>query len=185
MNFLNLQSYPIDEIIGDSSVINNGIINQIVGIIILAFLIILVIYLYFAMAFWYTAKKTGIENEWAGIAWLPFAWPYLMARMAKKPWWPAIVFGFLGFIIAIFFIPLGATAFAFIIWAIAIILWIFIIYWNWFICIERKKPAWWSLITPILIVLSTLIGLSLNVTMAWISAILSILGIIWMFVMCS
>src|SRR6266849_10516763 len=56
------------------------------GILILALLIGLVVYVYIALAVQTIAEKTNTENAW--LAWIPIANLILLLNIAKKPiWW--------------------------------------------------------------------------------------------------
>ncbi len=89
------------------------------------FLVIAVLYVYFALALQTIAKKTNTENAW--LAWIPIVNVILMLNVAKKPlWW---------FILCL--IPIVSIV-------------IFIIVWM-AIAEARGKPGWWGilLIVPV------------------------------------
>lgn len=144
-------------------------------IIIIGSIILLGLYLYTVLAFYATSKKVKVGDHWAGIAWIPFAWPYLMSQMAKKHWWPAVVFGFYGFLIPLLFLPLGGLTVAILSWVVSAIVVIYMTYWTWHICEERERAGWLSIISPLLMVLAmVLVYLS-----AIVSLILNLLSLVW------
>ncbi len=99
-------------------------------------LILLGLYVYFALALMTIAKKLRYKNLW--LAWIPIANFFLFPILAKKHWaW--------GFII---FVP--------------IVGFIFYIIWSWNIYEQRKYPGWLAL-APILTVIP-IIGILAGIT---------------------
>ncbi len=49
----------------------------------------LVLYIYIAICLMFIAQKTGTKYPW--LAWIPIANVFLMAMIAKKPWWWALI----------------------------------------------------------------------------------------------
>lgn len=88
------------------------------------------IYVYMALALMTIAKKTRTEPAW--LAWIPIANFYLMAKIARVPWWT-----FLAFFLALipFVNILGAPLF------VGVTIW-----WWWRICERRAYPGWLALL---------------------------------------
>jgi hypothetical protein len=89
------------------------------------FLVIITMYVYFALALQTIAKKTNTENDWW--AWVPILQGVLMLNIAKKPvWW-----------IVLLIVPLVGLVFGILAWMS--------------IAEARNKPSWWGilLIVPV------------------------------------
>ena len=94
------------------------------GIIFLIWLIVVIgLYVYYAICLSTIAKRTATENPW--LAWIPIANVVLMLQIAKKPvWW-----------IILAFIP------------IVNIVWIVLMIIVWMAIAERVgKPNWWGIL---------------------------------------
>lgn len=114
------------------------------GAFLMVFVVImLVVYIYAALAVMGIAKKTKTDNGW--LAFIPIANIYLMTQMAGvSGWWTlGILASFVPFI--------GGLA----VLAGMIYLW-------WIIAEKIKKPGWWSLLMLIPIVNLVILGI-----MAW------------------
>ncbi len=103
------------------------------GILLIALVIGLAVYLYVAFALMTLAKKMKIERPW--LAFIPVANLYLMSKMAKMHWWPVIL-------------TVG-TLFSEISEFFTFALTIFAVIWMWKIFEEFKKPGWWAILMPI------------------------------------
>lgn len=90
------------------------------GFLLIFCILLLVLYVYHALALQTIATKTNTENAW--FAWIPILNIILMLNIAKKPiWW-----------IVLFLIPLVNIVFIVIVWmAIAEV---------------RNKPTWWGIL---------------------------------------
>lgn len=106
---------------------------------VVAIIMILAFYVYFAFVLMTLAKKTGTEKAW--LAWIPVVNMYLLIKIAKLPsWWlfalllPAIPF-------------IGGVA-----------LYGIYIYWWWRIAEARKFPGWISLLMIIPVVNLAIMG---------------------------
>ena len=97
---------------------------------IIAFIIVVIIYIYAALAYMALAKKIGTPNGW--LAFIPVANTYLMSQMAGMPWWPMLLM--IGF-----FIPFFQVFFI-----IAFL--VFSLIWAWKIFEKVGRPGWWVLI---------------------------------------
>ncbi len=93
------------------------------GLMIVAVIVSIAIYVYYALAFQSIAKKLNYSKPW--LAWIPVANLFLYPILAKKHW----AMGFL------FLVPIVGTIFYFI--------------WLWKIYTLRKYPGWLSLV-PVL-----------------------------------
>jgi hypothetical protein len=90
------------------------------GFLFLFCIILLVAYVYHALALQTIAQKTNTENPW--LAWIPIANVILMLNIAKKPiWW-----------IILFLIPLVNIVFIVLVWM--------------GIAEARNKPNWWGIL---------------------------------------
>lgn len=109
----------------------------------LGFVIVLIIgfYVYTSLVLMTIAKKTRTKDPW--MAWIPILNLYLMAKIAKAPWWTLIVM-----IISVFVPVIGFAI------STGIMLW-----WWWNICKARKKPEWYSLLLLIPIVNLIIMGI--------------------------
>ena len=105
----------------------NGVLAPALGAVFLMimFLILIALYVYFALALQTIAKKTNTENDWW--AWVPILQAVLMLNVAKKPvWW-----------IILLLIPVVGLVFGILTWMA--------------IAEARNKPNWWGilLIVPV------------------------------------
>ncbi len=90
------------------------------GFLFIFCIILLVAYVYHALALQTIAQKTNTENGW--LAWIPIANLILMLNIAKKPiWW-----------IILFFIPLVGFVMLVLVWM--------------GIAEARNKPNWWGIL---------------------------------------
>lgn len=101
---------------------------------VVALIIALVMYVYFALAYMTIARKLKTEPAW--LAWIPIANVYLIWKMSAAPVWSLVVFiagvfagviPIIGFILA--FAPLAMS-----------------VYWMWLIAEKRNFPGWISLL---------------------------------------
>lgn len=107
------------------------------------FVVMLLIYIYVAIALMAIAKKTDTKDRW--LAFIPIANIYLMTQVAKLPGWYT-----LGFLLA--FVPfIGQFAFM----ALMAFIW-------WKIAEKIGRPGWWGLLTLIPAVNLVVMGI-----MAW------------------
>lgn len=105
--------------------------------------VMLALYVYFALALMFIAKKTNTKNAW--LAWIPIANIYLMTQVGKIPaWWT------LSFLLPI--IPfVGGLAMA----AAMVYIW-------WKIAEAVHRPGWWGILLIIPVVNLVIVGI-----MAW------------------
>jgi hypothetical protein len=153
-------------------------------------------YVYFALAQMTAAKKLKTENEW--FAWIPIANLFLMAKMAKKAYWPIYLF-LAGIAFQIFFGIIGAILFvvtknsvllsifqytnSIISYAISGILAFYSAKWLMTICERLNKPKEWGLISLVISMFILAIGL-INLIFASVAGIIImylviIIGWIW------
>ena len=120
--------------------ITSGIMAMIAGMLVVALIVALVLYVYMAIALMTIAKKTNTPNSW--LAWIPIANIYLMTQIAKVQWWT--MFAFL-----LVYIPfIGALAF------MAVFIW-----WWWKIAEARNMPGWYGILLIIPIVNLVIVGI--------------------------
>jgi succinate dehydrogenase hydrophobic anchor subunit len=99
----------------------NAAAAALAGTFMLFFLGILLIgYVYMALALQTIADKTSTQNEW--LAWIPIANIFLMLDIAKKPMWWFILF----------LIPLVNIVIGIMVWM--------------GIAVARHKPDWWGIL---------------------------------------
>ncbi len=65
------------------------------GSFIIALLISVAVYVYYAYSLMTIAHKTGTDGGW--MAWVPILNVYLMCKVADKPWWWLLVIAFIPF----------------------------------------------------------------------------------------
>lgn len=82
--------------------------------------VMLVGYIYMALALQTIADKTSTPNAW--LAWIPIVNLILMLQIAKKPMWWFILF----------FVPLANIVIAIMVWM--------------GIAVARQKPDWWGIL---------------------------------------
>jgi hypothetical protein len=111
--------------------------------------VFIVIYLYVSFALMTMAKKMKEEKPW--LAFIPVANLYLMSKMAKMHWWPAVLIIFA-------FIPIIGQL-------LSIVVSVFAIIWMWKIFEHFKRPGWWSVLQVIPLV--NLVYLVLLGKVAW------------------
>ena len=100
-----------------------GLFATLAGLIVVAIIIGIAVYVYSALAWMTIAKKLKYDKGW--LAWIPIASFFLLPILAKKKW----TWGF------IFLVPIVNI--------------VFMIIWTWDIYEQRKYPGWLSLL-PIL-----------------------------------
>jgi len=106
---------------------DNAFAAALAGTFMLFFLGILLIgYVYMALALQTIADKTSTQNAW--LAWIPIANIFLMLDIAKKPMWWFILF----------LIPLVNIVIAIMVWM--------------GIAVARHKPDWWGILMIVPIV---------------------------------
>jgi len=163
----------------------------------------LIVYVYFSLSIMKTAEKLNISDKWKGMAWLPPVVPYLFSQMAKKKWWPAVVFTVAPFVMSIISSVLmvssiqsgiasmvmggsgmgGSIGYLIpqIISLLSVLtLIVFTFIWIWKICELRERPGWWAIVTPAAFVIGlTFIALKISS----VAMIMIAIGILWQFVL--
>ncbi|MBW2997289.1 hypothetical protein KY349_03040 [Candidatus Woesearchaeota archaeon] len=106
-------------------------------------IVMLAVYVYFALALMFIAKKKNTKNAW--LAWIPIANVYLMTQVAGVPaWWTlAVLLPIIPFI--------GGLA-----------MMVVMVYLWWKIAEAIGKPGWWGILLIVPIVNFVIIGI-----MAW------------------
>lgn len=106
----------------------------------------LIIYVYLALCLMFIAQKTNTKYPW--LAWIPIANIFLMAMIAKKPWWWALII-VLAYGIAASLMSGDVSWLAWLFDIVAIVFMILI----WIpICQARNRPGWWVVLLFIPIV---------------------------------
>jgi hypothetical protein len=113
----------------------------------------LIFYVYMAICIMFIAQKTGTKYPW--LAWIPIANVFLMAMIAKKPWWWALII-VLAYVIAWGAMNGNITWLGFLLYIVvlvfAILIWVPI-------CQARSRPGWWVIFLLIPIVNLVFIGI--------------------------
>ncbi|MGA2158738.1 MAG: hypothetical protein ABSG90_05930 [Dehalococcoidia bacterium] len=113
----------------------------------------LVLYIYIAICLMFIAQKTGTKYPW--LAWIPIANVFLMAMIAKKPWWWALII-VLAYSVAVGMMS-GSLSWLGYIFDIAAFVFLILIWIG--ICQARSKPGWWVILLIIPIVNLIFIGI--------------------------
>ena len=111
-----------------------------VGLAIFALILALAVYVYVSWALMTIAKKTKTTPAW--MAWIPVANFFLAARIAKTPWWTALIFIVAGWI-------------PFVGWIISVVIGG---YWFWRIAERRKYEGWVGLLIVVPVVNLIILG---------------------------
>ncbi len=144
---LNLTS----ETIGSSPEFLAGILAFIAGMMILAVILSIGLYIYTSFAYMAIGKKAKLKTP--GLSWIPGVGPLIIAfQTSKMHWWPwllliGIVIPFVNFIAILVFL-------------------VFAIIWQWKMLEAIKKPGWWILLM-LIPGIGTLIWLILLGVAAW------------------
>ena len=152
-----------------------GVIGVMLLLLFMYFLFILGLYLYTSLAFMAIAKKTNTEPAW--LAWIPIANLALLAKIARRHWWPILLIipGMITYIGGIILLAIGLKVLGIvflILYALIILafgVFITMCYWDMFKAVHR--PGWWSLTA----IISSLIGI---ICVAFESLGIKIFGII-------
>ena len=126
-----------------------------VGIgLVVAIVIGLILYVYMALCLMFIAQKTGTKYPW--LAWIPIANVFLMAMIAKKPWWWALIV-VIAFGLASAFMrgDIGWLGWVFEIVGLVFMVLIWIDIFR-----ARNRPAWWVVLMFIPIVNLVIIGIT-------------------------
>ncbi len=120
-----------------------GDLGELIGFIVILFLVGLAVYIYTAFALMSIAKRTNTPNPW--LAWIPIANIYLTTQIAGvEGWWT------LSLLLAVIpFVNLVG-------------IWIFLginVWWWWRIVERLRKPGWWGILTLIPIVNLVIMGI--------------------------
>ena len=113
----------------------------------------LVLYVYTAICLMFIAQKTGTKYPW--LAWIPIANVFLMAMIARKPWWWVLII-LLAYAIAAGSMKSGFAWFGYLL--IIVVLVFLILIWI-SICQARNRPGWWVILGFIPIVNLVFIGI--------------------------
>lgn len=110
------------------------------GFLIVVAVILLVVYIYSALALMFIAKRTKTKNAW--LAWIPIANIYLMTQIGglHPAWTLSILLAFIPFIGGVALVAIYA-------------------YFWWNIAEKCKKPGWWGILMLIPIVNFVLMGI--------------------------
>src|SRR3989338_3295810 len=122
------------------NVLPGNLMALIAGMFLVALIIGIALYIYFAFALMAIAKKTNTPNGW--LAFIPIANVYLMTQIAKLPGWYTLA-------ILLPLIPaIGPVA-----------LMVVMAYFWWKICEQLGKPGWWGVLTLIPVVNLVIMGM--------------------------
>ena len=135
---------------------------------------------FFILALRDTAKKLKVPHDWASISWLLVTHPYLMANMARKPWWPVIVAVPASILISL--LSVFGKFFVALSFIVSLSFAGYVIYLNWRICQMRSRPGWWAIIALASILLAIIFSL-IGGALVIFSILLLIFAIVWQFIM--
>ena len=138
-----------------------GIVGIVLGVI-----LGLAVYVYGSKCFMFIAQKTDTKYPW--LAWIPLANFFLLAMIARKPWWWALImvlalvaaWGVEGSALVLRALDFtqGLRAEVFVGWALEIVeLVFFVLIWIG-ICRARNRPGWWVILLIIPIVNFVFLG---------------------------
>lgn len=134
-NFTNLNISDIANL--NYSELTKAFAGLIAGLVILAVIIGIAVYIYQSFAYMSIGKKAKVKNP--GLAWIPFIGPIIIAyETSDRHWWPWLLL--IGLVIPIVNI-LAAILFA-----------VFVLVWKWDMLEEINRPGWWILISLIPVV---------------------------------
>ena len=126
------------------------------GIIGALFIAGIILYIYTAICLQFIAKKTSTRYGW--LAWIPVANIFLMAMIAKKPWWWALIL-VLADVVGVTVGTITGGEPIWLVWILSIIALAFYILICIGICQARNKPAWWAILLFIPVVNLVFYGL--------------------------
>ena len=111
----------------------------------------LILYIYMALCLMFIAQKTDTKYPW--LAWIPVANVFLMAMIARKPWWWALI------MVLAYAVAAGVmSAVAWLGWIFEIVGLVFMIL-IWIAIFQaRHRPGWWVIWMFIPIVNLVMIG---------------------------
>jgi uncharacterized membrane protein YhaH (DUF805 family) len=120
---------------------------------VIALIVFIAVYVYLALAFLKIGKKAGLEENAAGLSWIPFFGPIVVTYLVSgMHWWPWIVIS-IGMMILLVLVNIGVFSFFLgtIFYGIVGVFLLLgtIIYWMWKTFAAVGKPGWWALIAPI------------------------------------
>ncbi len=116
------------------------LITLLAGFFVAFIIILIIVWIYMALALMAIAKKTKTPNAW--LAWIPIANFYLMTQIGGiSGWWTLLLLAG--------FIPLVGS----------LVLAVFSIYLWWKIAEARHRPGWWGILTIIPIVNFIIMGM--------------------------
>lgn len=149
MRFLFLQNLGLDPNVFANLGLSSGMIGPIMALIaaflVIAFIILVGVYIYTSLAFMAIAKKA--KYAYPGIVWIPFLGPLIVTnRISKMHWWPLLLL--IGF-----WIPFIGPI-------LSLVVFVFSIIWLWKTFEKIKKPEWWAILYIIPIVNLVIIGIA-------------------------
>jgi hypothetical protein len=139
------------------------LIGLAIGVLIILFAVLVMVYIYLSLAFMSIGKKAGLSENTAGLAWIPFFGPLLISYLAANMhWWTwiltiTLIIPFVNFVTGLIFI-------------------VYTIIWGWKMFTAVGKPGWWSivpLIGGVLTIIFLIAGIpSIGIIINLISALL-------------
>ena len=133
------------ESLANMSPLTGAFLAFIAGMLVLALLIGIALYIYMSFAFMAIGRKAKLKSP--GLAWIPGIGPALIAfQSSKMHWWPWLL------IIGMFIPFLNIVC--------SILFAIFVVIWEWKMFEVLKRPGWWALLCLIPVVNLVLFGIA-------------------------
>jgi hypothetical protein len=126
------------------------------GVLAVAFLVALAVYVYFSLAYAAVGRKAGLQNP--GIAWMPFGFGPLATifEVSRSHWWPFPFFA-IGYVVSYAVMMFGIfgggvlTTIGLVSLIIVLVVFsIIAIIWHWKTYVAVGRPGWWIL-PPVII----------------------------------
>ncbi len=133
------------ENLANMSPLTGAFLAFIAGMLVLALLIGIALYIYISFAFMAIGRKAKLKSP--GLAWIPGIGPALIAfQSSKMHWWPWLL------IIGMFIPFLNIVC--------TILFAVFGVIWQWKMFEVLKRPGWWALLCLIPILNLVLFGIA-------------------------
>ena len=143
MSLLFLEELVMDPALAGGAM--GGIIAFIMGMLIVFFIIIVLVYVYMSLAYMAIAKKA--KYSMPGLAWIPYVGPLIVTnRISGMHWWPLLL------LIGIWIPYVGPLL------SLAVV--VFSTIWLWKTFEEIDKPGWWAILCIIPVVNLVMIGIA-------------------------
>jgi len=134
MSGMFLENLVLNYSASDGTGAMTALLGLILGALVFFLIVAIGVYIYTSLAFMALAKKTKVKP--AGIAWIPYIGPALIAsKISRMHWWPLLL------ILACWIPFIGMIA--------GIVLVVYLFIWMWKTFEAVGKPGWWVLLALI------------------------------------